>query len=136
MDGIPYLSGAVGNVLTMADAGVIVRLGRHLAIDYGPPHVRPSLAGLAAVEFNPPLAWYLFAGLEGRAVLHDIFLDGNTFADSHEVHRRTLVGDALLGIAVAVRGVRLAFTHVLRTREFDRQRRADHYGALSLSVHF
>src|SRR3546814_11015068 len=27
----------------------------------------------------------LFAGVEGRAVLRNIFLDGNTFADSHSV---------------------------------------------------
>ncbi len=31
-------------------------------------------------------------------------------------------------------GTRLAFSHVFRTKEFDGQRRAGRYGALSLSV--
>jgi len=36
---------------------------------------------------------YLFAFVDGRAVGRDIFLDGNTFTDSHSVTRKTFVGD-------------------------------------------
>ena len=53
-----------------------------------------------------------------------------------DVDKKPLVGDFQIGAAVVWRGVRLAFTHVFRTKEFDGQRRADRYGALSLSVHF
>lgn len=122
--------------MTFAGAGTILRLGQGLDVDYGPPLIRPSLSGLAAVEKRPDLAWYVFAGIQGRAVARDIFLDGNTFASSHSVDKKLLVGDAQLGLAVIYRGVRLAVTQVYRTREFDGQRQADRFGAISLSANF
>ena len=135
-DLIPSAGGSLGNVMTQFNLGAMVRLGQSLDVDYGPPHVRPSLSGLAAVAPSDDLAWYFFAGVEGRVVARNIFLDGNSFADSHDVDKKPLVGDLQVGAAVVWRGVRLAFTHVFRTKEFDGQRRADRYGALSLSVRF
>jgi hypothetical protein len=136
VDLIPSAGGSLGNVTTQLNLGAMVRLGQSLDVDYGPPHVRPSLSGLAAVAPGDGLAWYLFAGVEGRAVARNIFLDGNSFADSHDVDKKPLVGDFQVGVALVWRGVRLAFTHVFRTKEFDGQRRADRYGALSLSARF
>ena len=135
-DLIPSIGGSLGNVMTQFNLGAMARLGQSLDVDYGPPHVRPSLSGLAAVAPSDGLAWYLFAGVEGRAVARNIFLDGNTFADSHDVDKKHLVGDFQVGAAVVWRDMRLAFTHVFRTKEFNGQRRADRYGALSLSVRF
>ena len=133
---IPHIGGSVGNVMTFASAGAILRIGQNLDVDYGPPLIRPSLSGLAAVEKRSGLAWYAFAGVQGRGVAHDIFLDGNTFASSHSVDKRPLVGDAQLGIAFIYEGVRLAVTQIFRTREFDGQRQADRFGAISLSANF
>jgi hypothetical protein len=79
--------------------------------------------------------WYLFAGIEGRAVARNIFLDGNTFRDSRNVDKEPLVGDLQYGIAITWRNLRLGYTHVLRTREFKGQGgRRDDFGALSLSL--
>ena len=38
--------------------------------------------------------------------------------------------------AVVFPGVRITYTHVFRTREFKGQRRADRFGAVSLSIRF
>ena len=70
-------------------------MGWNLSADFGDPLIRP--AGVT----SPPLVWdprktysmYLFAFVDGRAVGRDIFLDGNTFTDSHSVTRKTFVGD-------------------------------------------
>jgi lipid A 3-O-deacylase len=136
IDVIPNVGGSLGNVMTFAGAGTILRIGDGLDVDFGPPLIRPSLSGLAAVERRSGLAWYAFAGLQGRAVAHDIMLDGNTFANSHSVDRKIFVGDAQLGVAVIYRGVRLAVTQIFRTKEFDGQRQADRFGAISLSANF
>lgn len=135
-DIIPHAGVSLGNVMTLANAGATVRIGQDLGVDYGPPHVRPTLSGLAAVAGGTDFAWYLFAGAEGRFVAHNIFLDGNTFADSHSVDKKPFVADIQAGAAIVVHDIRLAFTHVFRTREFEGQRRADRYGAISLSVKF
>jgi len=136
IDVIPNVGGSLGNVMTFAGAGTILRIGDGLDVDFGPPLIRPSLSGLAAVERRSGLAWYAFAGLQGRAVAHDITLDGNTFANSHSVDRKIFVGDAQLGVAMIYRGVRLAVTQIFRTKEFDGQRQADRFGAISLSANF
>tara|TARA_B100000676_G_scaffold268391_1_gene283493 strand:- start:441 stop:1472 length:1032 start_codon:yes stop_codon:yes gene_type:complete len=136
VDLVPHLGGSIGNVMTLLHAGGTVRLGQALSIDYGPPLIRPALSGLATIEPTSDFGWYLFAGADIRAVAHNIFLDGNTFADSHSVDRRILVGDFQLGAAAYYKHVRIAFTHVLRTREFERQRRGDRYGALAISARF
>lgn len=135
-DIIPHVGASLGNVMTLANAGATLRLGQDLGVDYGPPHVRSTLSGLAAVAGGTRFAWYLFAGAEGRFVARNIFHDGNTFASSHSVDKKPFVVDVQTGAAIIVHDVRLAFTHVFRTREFDGQRRGDRYGAVSLSAEF
>lgn len=135
-DVIPHLGGSIGNVMTFAGAGAMIRIGQELDVDFGPPLIRPSLSGLAAIEKKTSFAWYLFAGAQGRAVARDIFLDGNTFSNSHSVDKKTFVGDFQFGAAAIYRGVRLAITQVYRTKEFEQQRQADRFGAISLSVRF
>lgn len=135
-DAIPHLGGSIGNVMTFAAAGAMVRFGQALDVDFGPPLIRPALSGLAAVDNRNDFAWYLFAGAQGRAVARDIFLDGNTFSSSHSVDKKTFVADFQAGAAVIYRGARLAITQVYRTREFDGQPQVDRFGAISLSVRF
>ena len=136
LDVIPHIGGSLGNVMTYAGAGTMVRFGQSLDVDFGPPMIRPSLSGLAAVDKPVGFAWYLFAGAQGRAVARDIFLDGNTFSDSHSVDKKTFVGDFQIGTAIAIDNARLAVTQVFRTREFKGQRQPDRFGAVSLSVRF
>jgi len=136
LDVIPHLGGSIGNVMTFAGAGAMIRIGQELDVDFGPPLIRPSLSGLAAVEKQAEFAWYVFAGAQGRAVARDIFLDGNTFSSSHSVDKKVFVGDFQFGAAAIYRGVRLAITQVYRTREFKQQRQADRFRAISLSVRF
>jgi lipid A 3-O-deacylase len=135
-DVIPHFGGSVGNVFTMGNIGATFRIGQQLGLDYGPPHIRPTLSGLAAVESNDKLGWYFFAGGEGRAVLRNIFLDGNTFADSHNIRKKPFVGSLQFGFSLAYKGARLAFSHVFLSKEFDTQRRSDRYGAITLSKNF
>lgn len=134
LDLTPHIGGALGNVYTYAGAGLTVRLGRNLPLDYGPPRIQPSLPGSGSFAPTQRFEWYLFAGLEGRAVVRNIFLDGNTFRDSRSVNKEPFVGDVQLGIALTWRGWRLSYTHVMRTREFESQSGRDEFGALSLSM--
>jgi lipid A 3-O-deacylase len=135
-DAIPHLGATLGNVYTHANGGATVRFGQLLDTDYGPPLIRPNASGFGALNPSDGVAWYLFAGVDGRAVARNTFLDGNTFRDSHSVDKKTLVGDFYTGIAIIYGSARIAFTHVMRSREFDQQPESDRFGAISLSVHF
>lgn len=136
IDPAPHADVALGNVFTYAAAGGNLRLGHGLRGDFGPPRLRPGPPGSRGFTAIDGLTWYFFAGIEGRAVLHNIFLDGNTFGESHSVNKKTFIADAWFGWAVSISQVRLAANYVMRTREFQGQETADHFGALTFSVGF
>lgn len=128
----PSAGVSLGTLRTEARVGVAARLGQRIDSDFGPPRVRPSLAGVEHFR-GGPFSWNVFAGVQGRAVAHNLFLDGNTFEDSPSVERTPFVLDMQTGFSVSVRGVRLAYTFVWRTEEFETQPTRQDFGALSLS---
>lgn len=136
VDFTPGVGGSVGNIYTHASASAVVRIGFDLPSDYGPPVIRPNLPGSDFFIPGRQFSWYLFAGIEGRAVARNIFLDGNTFADSHSVDKDLFVGGAQAGVAVAFGNTRIAYTHIFRTREFHGQPHNDKFGALTVSIRY
>jgi hypothetical protein len=44
-DMTPHAGGALGNVFTYFNAGLTLRIGRNLSLDYGAPRIQPSLPG-------------------------------------------------------------------------------------------
>ena len=66
----------------------------------------------------------------------NIFLDGNTFRDSHRVDREPLVADLQFGIAFHVRGIRIALSNIWRSREFEGQAEPVQFGAINISFPF
>ncbi len=134
---VPNLQASVGNVQTYGAAGFMLRAGRDLYADFGPPRQRPAVAGSAFVQPVPDrVGWYVFAGVDGRVVGRDIFLDGNTFTDSRSVDKKRLVGDASFGGAVLFPWGRLSYVHTLRSEEFDGQGSFAEFGSVNLSVRF
>ncbi|MEO1252826.1 MAG: lipid A deacylase LpxR family protein [Pseudomonadota bacterium] len=138
----PHLGLSLGNVHTHGAAGVTARLGFNLRNDYGAPRIRPALAGTAHFRrgresiIDLPLLggvnFYAFAGIEGRAVARNIFLDGNTWRDSLSVEKRNVVGDLQAGGVIQIGRFQLGYTHVIRTKEFMGQEERDRFGAVML----
>lgn len=136
VDATPHVGVALGNVFTYGATGLTLRFGKNLPADYGPPRIRPSLPGSNFFVSDGSFGWYLFAGVEGRAIARNIFLDGNTFRDSHSVEKKPIVGDLQVGAAVTYGDWRLSYTQVYRTREFDDQSSDDVFGSVNLSYKF
>lgn len=136
LDLTPHVGLTIGNVHTYANGGLTLRYGGNLPLDYGPPRIQPGLTGTSSFVPTSRLGWYLFAGVEGRAVLRNIFLDGNSFRNSRSVDKKPLVGDLQFGAVLVWNKMRLSYTHVLRTREFTTQNTRDNFGSVALSVQF
>lgn len=134
----PYIGATVGNIYTYANTGVTFYLtpyGRGL--QDVPVRVRPAMPGTGAfIVPENTFSWYLFGGVEGRLVGRNIFLDGNTFADSHSVDKKYLVGDATAGVAFTYGRARLSYALVYRTEEFQEQDKGDVFGTVTLGVRF
>lgn len=139
----PHGAVNLGNVFTNIAGGLTFRFGNALtnekgnAIDYGAPRIQPSLSGSGFFRPRPGrFGWYVFAGLEGRVVARNIFLDGNTFTDSHHVNKNTLVGDLQGGLVLTYGEWRLSYTKIYRSQEYEGQDDKDSFGAITLSVRF
>ena len=136
IDITPHLGGSLGNVGTYLNLGVTLRLGNDLSNDFGAPRIRPSLPGSNFFLPHDSFGWYLFAGIDGRAVAYNIFLDGNTDKDSLSVDREPFVGDLQAGLVLTIGPARLAYSYVYRTREYTTQEEPDRFGSISLSVKY
>jgi lipid A 3-O-deacylase len=132
----PHIGGSAGNIATYANAGLTLRVGNDLRDDYGVPHIRPSLPGSGFFTPNDGFSWYAFAGVDGRVVWQNLFLDGNSDGDSLSVEKKRYVYDVQAGLAVSLSRVRLAYTYVYRSKEFQLQTSPDKFGAVSISTRF
>lgn len=141
IDVIPEVGGTAGTIMTYASAGGKMRLGQNLAANYGTNQIRPSLSGTDWFDpgrLDGKFGWSLFGGVQGRAVVRNIFLDGNTFQSSPYVRKKPLVADFVGGVDLFwADAVRMSFTVTQRTQEFYGQRtQPDRFGGVSLSIKF
>lgn len=68
-----------------------------------------------------------------KAVVRDIFLDGNTFRESHSVDKKRFAGDAVLGGVARYKRVALHLSYVTRSREFATQIGRQRFGSAIVS---
>jgi lipid A 3-O-deacylase len=138
---IPDIGGTAGNVLTYAEVGGLFRVGRGLKANWGPELIRPGYSGTgyfeAARAKDVGLGFALFAGAQGRAIARNIFLDGNSFAQSRSVPKNYLVADLLFGVELFYsNNFRISATAVIRSSEFHNQGGWDKFGSINCSFEF
>lgn len=132
---IPQVGIALGSIYRHLEAHATLRAGFNLPDDFGPGR----LADVAAATGTPRQGWGAFGFLRagGRLVEHDLFLEGNTFKDSHHVSAKPLVGEIQAGVAVQYHrdnwGLELGYSQTYMTRQFDKQEHTSSFGALTLA---
>ncbi|PIR37776.1 MAG: hypothetical protein COV35_08370 [Alphaproteobacteria bacterium CG11_big_fil_rev_8_21_14_0_20_39_49] len=133
----PHFGFSLGNVYTYANTGGIVKFShKNNRLQDKPLLVKPSMPGTGYFPTPAKFDWQLFAGLEGRAIARNIFLDGNTFADSHSIDKEYFVLDASAGVSFTVGNARISYTTVYRTKEFEDQNKDSIFGAVSVGYNF
>ncbi len=134
----PHLGATVGNIYSYGNAGATLYLAPAAdGIQDVPPRVRPAMPGTGF--FATPedaFSWYLFAGIEGRAVARNIFLDGNSFRDSPHVNKKHFIADANAGLSLTWGNLRVSYSLTYRTREFDSQDSESVFGSISLGYRY
>ncbi len=126
--------GALGNVYTYLNTGMELRFGWNVPEDFGVSLIRP--AGSTRLEIGDDFMLYAFGAANGKAVARDIFLDGSTFTDSHNMEKNIFVADLAAGFALNYKRIILTWTQVLRTREFRDQDDNHSFGSIALSYSF
>ena len=124
---------SVGNVFTNGRAELLLRVG-DLPRDFGVNTIHSSVAEVGAPEDElDGLKWYVFAAGEARGVVRNIFLDGNTSGDSHDVDKEHGVYEGAAGVALHWGNWRVTFSQNVRSSEFDGQHGSQDFGSVSLT---
>lgn len=131
----PHVGASLGNILIEARTGFTLSLGRYLDAQFPAARIEPGLA-LPSKQASDKLYWNAFIGLEGRAVAHNLFLDGSSFRDSLSVDRKPFTGDIQFGITMGTGQVSGSFAYIVRAKEFETQTSVQQYGSFTLSYHF
>lgn len=136
-----HYGGSVGNVATYLNAGVETRAGWNLPTDFGSALIRMAEESGSPTTPEDPrfasgaksLGFSLHAALDARFVARDIFLDGNTFKDSHSVEKINEVGDLTLGASLTSGSWKLSYTQVFRSRQYELQDKGHTFGSAAIS---
>lgn len=134
----PHAGVTLGNIYTYAASGFTLQLTpNEYKWQSQPPRVRPSIPGTGFFDVpDETFAWNLFGGAEFRAVGQNIFLDGNTFEDSHSVDKEHLVADLSAGVALTYGRTQIAYTLNWRSKEFKTQDDPSLFGSISIGYRF
>ena len=132
----PYAGVALGNALTYGSLGLSLRFGGNLDRDLGAPRQRLLLSGENFAEPGDYWVWNVSLGMEGRAMAHSVFINGNAFRDTASVDSKDFVYDVQLGFEVGYGANRLSIMNVYRSREFKGQKRATEFIRMAASTSF
>lgn len=139
VDIITHWGFALGNIATYVNGGAEWRIGYNLSKDFGSSTLKPGGDNSAPGRGNigtRPLQVQAFVATDLRGVVRNIFLDGNTFSDSHSVEKRPFAAEVAVGLAMARKRWRLSYAYVFRSKEFRGQPESQEYGAVSLSYSY
>lgn len=131
----------LGNIRISGNVGGEIRFGYHLPYDFGSDVIRAG-AGVStpaikrSTKSRQSFGTHLFAGAQLEVVGHDIFLDGNTFKNSHSVEKENLVADFSAGLALNFDRYKFTYRHLYRTKQFTNQIQEQIIGSLTLTISF
>jgi len=127
-DVIGSAQAAVGNIYSGVELGGIVRLGYNLNTRWATKTMADIGYDDGGIDSNP--GFFLFAGLAGRYVARDIFVDGNTWRDSHSVSRTPFVSDQMLGLGIHWNHLEIRVTMTRRTDQYRSQAAPTRFGSV------
>ncbi len=133
---------ALGNFRTDAYVGGLIRAGLNLPETYTTPRVQIGSYGHSLFAQDPKyysitenLSAFVFVGVRGSVVAHDITLDGPVFRDFDTgVNRKPVVGELLVGFSLKLYELEASFSRTIRSDEFDSQNGNQQYGSLQVKA--
>ena len=124
VDLLPQFNVNLGTLDVSLAAGGLARFGYQIPNEFG--------TGRSPERFGA----YAFVGAQGAAVIHNLFLDGNTFTDSHSVDKESWVGDFKAGLTFALKPLEIVLAHTFLSPEFNTQKQWDQFSSIFVTVKF
>jgi lipid A 3-O-deacylase len=133
-DIIGGVSGGVGNLRSDIGTGLNFRWGQQLAESFS------SASAMPLEKFNmlnnSQDGWYLFANISAFYVGNDIFIDGNTFNDSHSVDLIHGQYAFSTGLMVNISNWSFLYSLLRISDEYETQSEPSRYGSLTVTYNY
>lgn len=128
------IDGGLGNLRSDVATGVGIRFGQGLSKNFSSASVFPIQ------KFNnlnsSPYGWYLFLNASTSYVANDIFINGNTFQDSHSVDLIHFQAAISMGIVANIYNFSILYTLLYTSDEYQGQTEDSRYGSVAITYHF
>ena len=140
---LPHIGASLGTVNIYTNVGGEFRFGWNIPDDFGTCTIRAGCEVNNAFEEKKRddrrlkrMGLHFFVAADGKMVFRDIYLDGNTFRDSHSVDKELFVADLIAGISVCYERVKMTYSYVQRTKQFKGQDDGQAFSSLNISLLF
>ena len=134
LDLVTAVNSGIGNLRSDIGAGVGLRWGLDLQSNFSSADAFPAqkLNG----GHNSPNGWYCFANASAFYVVNDIFMDGNTFQDSHSVNLIHQQYGVSLGVMANIYNWNIVYTLLQLSDQYHSQSERSRFGSLTLTYYF
>ena len=139
---VPYLGGEFGNVAIKANVGTSLRLGWNIPEDFGSSTIDEGgengipVRTRCLVETPKPWSFNFYLAAGGTAVARDLFLDGNTFSESHSVNKQWLKAYGALGLSGRYKNVNVDYIQTYHTKQYEEGTSTHSIGSIIISYLF
>jgi len=136
---VPFLSTEFGNIAINATAGISGRFGYNIPKDFGVSSIDigadPGIPIYDAYQNMKKQAWSFSINLmaAGSGVAHDIFLDGNTFSDSHSVEKENFIYYLGFGFTVRYKSFVFDFIGIHNSEKYKAEKDGHGVGTMVFS---
>lgn len=136
IEALPEVSVDLGTAHRQVEIALTGRAGWNIPRDFGPGRI-----GRWHSSFDvPKRGWtvYVFGRVAGRAVQHNMFLDGSDFRDGPDVTGKPLVGELTAGLTVAYRrgafATEVSYAQTLISESFENQRGSQELALVTAAI--
>ncbi|WP_121022226.1 lipid A deacylase LpxR family protein [Helicobacter vulpis] len=134
IDLIPGVNISLGNAITQARLGSMLRVGYNLDADFGPNKINSNLSG--GFPYSDKLSLYIFAGVSGSYQPVDIFVQGNSPETRDITHLPVAFYTLEGGVALLYKGFRIAIIATNLSKTFREQPQSHNIGTAEISFAF
>ena len=136
IEALPHVGCALGNMSTYINTGAQLRLEWPHSDRFGSYLLQigssVSERGISRGQL-PSFLFHLVTAVDGHVVIRDIFLDGNTFTESHNLDKQILTGNVMIGIGLQVSRFIISYSSVFQSKTFRLQKEPNVFGGLMIS---
>lgn len=136
---VPFVEATLGNVKTQVSTGALMRFGLNPIEDFGSSSIDVGGENGIPIRTNclcpqyKPWSFTLNFAFAAKAVAHNIFLDGNSFSESHSVEKENFIAYVSYGFSARYEHFAIDYVLTSYSRQYKTEEKNHEYGSILFS---